>query len=88
MKTYLKIHVRIFPIHVRDERTGETSTDEIAITKEQLQAAQLVGQSSKELIDRIYNRAGFRVLDIGKAVRTTIAVDLMEAYRARGDKHG
>lgn len=81
MKTYHEITVRVFPVHIRDERTGETTTDEIALTKEQLQAAQLVGESSKELIYRIYNRAGFYILDIGKAVKATLTVDLMTTYR-------
>lgn len=85
MKTNQEIHVRVFPVHIRDERTGETMTDEIAITKEQLQAAQIVGESSHELIYRAYNRAGFYVLDIGKAVKATITIDLMVAYRARGE---
>ena len=36
---------------------------------EQLHAAQLVGQSSKELIMRAFGRQGYKVLDIGRAER-------------------
>ena len=46
------------------------------LDKAQLQAAQLVGMSSKELIYSIYNRRGFRVLDIGKAEKGRIEVEL------------
>ena len=84
MKTYHEIRIRVFPLTVQDERTGTVSFDRIAITKEQLQAAQLVGQSSKELIHRIYSRAGFKVLSIGKAVKRTITVDLISAAEPGG----
>jgi len=51
---------RVFHVRKRDERTGEVSEDAIAFTKDELRAAQLVGESSKELIYRAYNRAGYR----------------------------
>ena len=68
MKTTITIEVRRFPVTIRDERTDEVSQDYIILDKQRLQSAQLVGQSSKELIQRIYNRQGFRVLEIDKAV--------------------
>ena len=74
--TYQTIHLRRFTVQIRDERTGETRQDAIVLSKEQLQAAQLCGQSSKELIYRRFNRAGFTVLDIGKAEKRTIQLDL------------
>lgn len=76
MKTYEKIHLRAFDVRIRDERTGETREDVIVFTKQQLQAAQVVGQSSKELIYRAYNREGFTVLDTGKAKKATAELDL------------
>ena len=76
MNNTININVRVFPVSIRDERTGAVSMDTIVITKGQLQAAQTVGQSSKELICRIFNRKGYRVLDIGKAVKRDIPVDL------------
>lgn len=82
MKVMYSFQVRAFPVEIMDERTGEQSHDLIVLDKERLQAAQLVGQSSKELIERIYNRAGFRVLDIGKADKQTIECDLEGAYKA------
>lgn len=80
MRTYQTIHLRRFAVQIMDERTGETREDVIVLTKEQLQAAQLCGQSSKELICHYYNRAGFTVLDIGKAEKRTIPLDLGSVF--------
>jgi len=41
--------------------------DLLVLDKQQLQAAQIVGQSSKELICRIYNQRGYKALDVGTA---------------------
>ena len=61
---------------IRDQRTGEQREDLLTLDKRQLQAAQLVGQSSNELIFRIYNRQGFYVLNIGKPIKREVRVDL------------
>lgn len=76
MKNEITIQSRTFPVTVRDQRTGEQREDILSLDKRQLQAAQLVGQSSKELIHRIYNRQGFYVLNIGKPIKREIRVDL------------
>ena len=81
MKTDLSINVRMFPVIVKDQRTGEVKHDTIILTKEQLRAAQMVGQSSKELIYRIFNRAGYAVLEIGKTEKREISMDLEELYK-------
>ena len=85
MKTTITIEVRRFPVTIRDERTDEVSQDYIILDKQRLQSAQLVGQSSKELIQRIYNRQGFRVLEIGKPERRSINPNLSELWQ-RDDK--
>ena len=76
MKTFETIPIRIFPVRIQDERSGSEINDEIVLTKATLLAAQLVGESSKELIYRAYNREGYSVLEIGKARKLTITVDL------------
>lgn len=76
MKTTVTIYTRRFPVTIRDERTGAEVQDSITLDKAQLQAAQLAGQSSKELIYRLYNRQGFRVLEIGKAKKGCVEVTL------------
>ena len=78
MKNIITINTRAFPVTLRDERTGATSTDMIALSKEELRAARIVGESSTELIYRRYNRQGFRVLDVGKPIKREISIDLTE----------
>lgn len=76
MNNELKIPVRVYPVATRDERTGTLEMDHLILTKQQLQAAQIVGQSVTDLILRIFNRQGYKVLDIGKPVKKEVAVDL------------
>lgn len=76
VKTAIEIQARRFPVTIKDERTGDVTTDTIVLDKARLQAAQLVGQSSKELIHRIYNRHGFSVLEIGAPTKHAITLDL------------
>lgn len=83
MRTYEKLQLRAFDVRIRDERTGEITEDVIMLTKPQLVAAQVVNQSSKELIHRYYNRAGFTVLDIGRARKTEAVLDLRACFRRR-----
>lgn len=80
MKTTMKITLRAFPVKIQDTRTGKTTEDRIVLTKEQLHAADLVGQSSKELITRLYNREGYKVLEIGKSAKQSGELDLEAAY--------
>lgn len=81
MKTELTINVRAFSVLLKDQRTGEETWDTIVLTIEQLRAAQLVGESSKELICRLCRREGYGVLAIGKAAKREISMDLSELYR-------
>ena len=82
MNNAIKLNVLVFPVTIRDERTGTKSDDTIILTKNQLRAAQTVGQSSKELIYRLCNREGYRGLDIGKPKKREILVDIY----AHGDE--
>jgi len=81
MQTYQTIQLWAFDVRIRDERTGEEREDVIVFTKRQLRVAQIVGQSSKELICRAYSRAGYSVLDIGKARKAEAKLDLEGLYR-------
>ena len=76
MKTTFDLTIRAFPVKILYTRTGEESKDFIVLDKQRLQAAQQVAQSSKELIERIYTRQGFQVLDIGKPVKFTMQLRL------------
>ncbi len=81
MQTTVTLTLRRFPVVVKDGRTGEVSRDTIVIDKETLSAAQRVGQSSKELIYRAYNKNGFKVLEIGKPERGNVTVLLDELFK-------
>ena len=81
MHTELNVHLRAFHIRVSDPTYGERG-EVIVLDKSQLQAAQLVGQSSKELIDRICEKAGVSVLEIGKAEKCTVTLNLEELYQS------
>lgn len=76
MKTEMKIQVRAFHVRIRDERTGEEKEDTIVIEKPRLQAAEYAGITSNDMIYRIYNRVGFRVLDIVRVDKHEICIDL------------
>lgn len=81
MHTELSVHLRAF--HVRVSDLGHRERDEvIVLDKSQLQAAQLVGQSSKELICRICEKAGMSVVGIGKAEKCTVTLNLEELYQS------
>ncbi len=86
MRTTEKIYLRAFTVRIQDQRTGEAREDMIVFSKHQLQAAQIIGQSSKELIYRAYNAQGYTVLDIGRADKAEVDLDLYGLYReAVGD---
>ena len=80
MKTYQAMQLRRFPVRLQNRSTGEISEDTITFSIQQLQAAQMVGQSSKELICRAYGREGFAVLDVGKAHKMAVELDLDDLY--------
>ena len=84
MKTTITLQLRRWPVVIRDERTGEVRRDTVVLEKGALQAAQIVGQSSKELIYRIFNRQGYRVLDIGTATKASAVIDLDDAFSSGG----
>lgn len=79
MKHLFSMELRRFPVRVQSA-SGEITEDHIIITKQELHAAQLVGQSSKELITRIYKRNGYKVLDIGTAEKRTVAANLCDLW--------
>ena len=81
----IELHLRRFAVTIQARDTGETSENFIVLDKSQLQAAGLIGQSSKELITRAYAGKGYDVVSIGEADKLTVAVSLEELWR-RGVK--
>lgn len=80
MKNVITVEARRFPLIIREISTGNEYGDEITLTKDQLHAAQMVFQSSKELINRICEREGFEVVSIGKAEKRTLEIDMGYAW--------
>lgn len=92
MKTEWNIQARAFPVTVRDQSTGQEREERIVLVKEQLQAAQIIGESSYEVIHRLCGRAGLTVLDIGAPERREISLNMEELFKFHGiamaDKRG
>ena len=81
MKNKITITVRNFPVLAHDHRTGKEEAITVPATKEQLRAAQLVGQSSKELIERLCDRQGYTVIEIGQPDKLSMNIDLEELVK-------
>lgn len=86
MKTEIKIPVRAYPVELKDTRTGELLHDTIVLEKSRLQAGAMFDLGDEDIICRIYNRKGYRVLEIGKPDKVELAVDLQQLYRSHMDE--
>ncbi len=80
MKTEIKIAVRAYPVLIKDARTGKKINDTIVLEKARLQAGAMVGLGDEEIIYRLYNRQGYRVLEVGRPIKQEITVDLHKLY--------
>lgn len=76
MKNEIVLNLRQFPVTAHDHQDGQEKTIIVTVTKDQLKAAQIVGQSSKELIERLCERQGYTVMEIGKPFKVAVTVDL------------
>lgn len=76
MKNEIILNLRQFPVIAHDHRDRQEKHVVVTVAKNQLQAAQVVGQSSKELIERLCDRQGYSVLEIGKPSKVACVVDL------------
>ena len=82
MTSEIKIPVRVYGVTIKDTRTGEVSEDRIVLEKSRLQAGALFDLGDEDIICRIYNRKGYRVLEIGKPEKVELTIDLEKSYRA------
>lgn len=84
-KPEITIHLRRFHVALKNRESGEEVTAFLTLDKGKLQAAQLVGESSKELIKRIAARSGYKLLNvIGKPDKLTVTIPLDELWQ-RGE---
>jgi hypothetical protein len=86
MKNKITITLRQFPVLAHDHRTGKEEAITVPVTKEQLRAAQLVGQSSTELVERLCDRQGYTVIEIGQPDKLSIPLNL-EALVKQYEEH-
>lgn len=82
MITETTLYLRVYNVDIVDNRTGTLLKDTIVLDKTVLQAAQHVGESSDNIIKRIYNRAGYTVVDIGKPVKQSKSINLLELLQS------
>ena len=78
MKNEITIILRALPVIAHDHRTGREEALTVTVTKEQLQAAALVGQSSNELLERMLDRNGYTLLEAGTPDKLTVKLDVAE----------
>lgn len=78
MKSIIEIPVRRFPVIVYDKRflADIPLAENVTLSKQQLQAAMTCGLSSNEVITRICEKKGYKVLKIGTPDKVTLTVDL------------
>lgn len=76
MTNQINLTLRQFPVVAHDHRTGKEEAITVTVTRDQLRAAGVVGQSSKELIERLCERQGYTVIEIGQPDKVTVTVDL------------
>lgn len=85
MKNCITLELRRFPLLVVKQDNLELYAGHMVLTKEQLHAAQLVGQSSKELIHRLCVRQGYIVIEIGRATKKTVRMDADALWGGEAD---
>lgn len=81
MKTEIKIPVRVYAVRIKDTRSGEVKEDTIVLEKSRLQAGALFELGDEDIIYRIYNRQGYRVLETAKPFKVELNVDLEQLYQ-------
>ena len=76
------VHLRRFCVALKTPLREEEIIQYVTLEKSQLQAAQLVGESSKELLQRVAAANGAQLAGvIGKAEKRTVALDLDKLWR-------
>lgn len=81
-KPEVTIAMRRFRVALRSRETGEECQVYLTVDKDKLRAAQSVGESSKELIERIAARNGYELLNIiGKPDKLSVTIPLDELWR-------
>lgn len=81
MTNQINLTLRQFPVVAHDHRTGKEEAITVTVTRDQLRAAGVVGQSSKELIERLCEKQGYTVIEIGQPDKHNITLNLEELVK-------
>lgn len=81
MLNKIELHLRRYPVTVRDLRSGEIFQDFAVIDKRTTTAAGMVGESDRDLIFRDFNKRGYWVLEVGKPEKKTVELDLVALWK-------
>lgn len=82
MKNVIVMNLRVFPVKAHDHRDGEEKEIAVPVTREQLQAVNLVnvGLTAKEnraaFLGELCENQGYTVLEIGEPVKVPALLDL------------
>lgn len=74
----ITMHLRVFPVLAHDRRSGATEALCVPVTKDELRAAQVCGQSSKELVTRLVERQGYTIVSIGRPDKQAVTLDAVK----------
>lgn len=85
MNTYFNLQLRAFKVKIFDNRTLETKMDVIVFDKSVLQAAQLLGESSDNLIKKHYNRQGYTVIETVEVIKREAQLNLLKLFETGGE---
>ena len=87
MKNEITLHLRRYPVLLQ-AASGGTRGDYITLSKDQLQAAQVCGLDDKQFIQRLANRRGCQLLDVGHPRKFSVTLNLgtlSELHEAESD---
>lgn len=80
MKNKITMEAKRFPVRIVNTDSGEQLNDHIVLSKMQIQASKLVGESLPNLICRLYRRQGFAVVEIGEPEEKRLTIELAELW--------
>mgnify|MGYP002513165760 CR=1 FL=1 len=80
MKNKITMEARRFPVRIVSTDSGEVISDHIVLSKMQIQASKLVGESLQNLICRLYRRQGFAVVEIGEPEKKSLTIELTDLW--------
>lgn len=76
MTSFIELRLLLFPVELLDLRTGREAEDTIVMTEDQIDAAEILGFTTRDLIYEIYRRADAKVMRVGTPIKRKHRVSL------------